>query len=279
MRKMLSRKQTIDLVNEAIESGEIHADPSTEVKVGDINSESATAGKVIVADGTGGASWGEVGGALEFVELPSYSGTATEEQLNKLLKGAYPSIYGDVYDVFSQSASQLIYAHTATGDSNLIVTLLTINKQSRVYSAVSRTYYIGEPIAYEGTSALPSGASFSDWTLHRGIRDGNILWMTLVGQIINDSGSSIGPAEVYSITLPSALSSKIYRQDGTTCNNAYSSSTQVLFGNGVQGTTTARFSITSASANTLSVWVLNAINSGTSAFVDLRVPIFLDIGA
>lgn len=62
MRKMLSRKQTIDLVNEAIESGEIHADPSTEVKVGDINSESATAGKVIVADGDGGAEWGSVSG-------------------------------------------------------------------------------------------------------------------------------------------------------------------------------------------------------------------------
>lgn len=63
MRKMLSRNQTIELVNEAIESGEIHCDPSTEVKVGDINSESATAGKVIVADGEGGAEWGS--------ELPS----------------------------------------------------------------------------------------------------------------------------------------------------------------------------------------------------------------
>ena len=89
MRKMLSRKQTIDLVNEAIESGEIHADPSTEVKVGDINSESATAGKVIVADGDGGAEWGDIPN-----ELPSITGNA--DKVLKVNSGATGVEWGSV---------------------------------------------------------------------------------------------------------------------------------------------------------------------------------------
>ena len=71
MRKMYSKKQLFDLVNEGIDSGDIHADTSTEVKVADINSELATAGKVIKANGEGGAVWGDIP-----EELPSVSGNA-----------------------------------------------------------------------------------------------------------------------------------------------------------------------------------------------------------
>ena len=85
---MLSRNQTIELVNEAIESGEIHCDPSTEVKVGDINSESATAGKVIVADGEGGAEWGDIPN-----ELPSISGNA--DKVLKVNSGATGVEWGE----------------------------------------------------------------------------------------------------------------------------------------------------------------------------------------
>ena len=67
MRKMYSENQIKDIVNKGIEDGSIHADPSTEVKVGDINSESATAGKVIVANGEGGASWGDIPNELPIV--------------------------------------------------------------------------------------------------------------------------------------------------------------------------------------------------------------------
>ena len=115
MRKMLSRKQTIDLVNEAIESGEIHADPSTEVKVGDINSESATAGKVIVADGEGGAEWGDIPN-----ELPSISGNA--DKVLKVNSGATGVEWGEV----SGGGGTQLYKHSITIDSSVAFQSFTL---------------------------------------------------------------------------------------------------------------------------------------------------------
>lgn len=253
---------------------------------------------------------------MQVLELSSASGTLTNEQYaladgnNCVIKyeGHYYYKYDKVGSTLSYTSIHPMGNYGTENFVNGTQYTVDINTSTKIYNALSKgviiskvianptlagtesaltglqvgdtKYKVGAeaPVAYEGTSSLPAGATLTDWTLHRGIKDGNILWITLVGKIENDSGSSIGPAEVYSITIPESISSKIYRQDGTTCNNAYSSSTQILFGNGIQGSQAARFSITSGVANTLSVWVLTSINTGSSAFVDLRIPIFLDIG-
>ena len=135
-------------------------------------------------------------------------------------------------------------------------------------------------VSYEGTSLLATDVVFEDWTLHRAIKDGNVLWIVLSGNIKNNSASSITPLEIFTITLPSDISSKIYRRDGSTCNNAYTSNEFVLSMRGVQNSADKQFDLDSPSANTLILSLSggSAIASGSYANFQIRIPLFLEIG-
>ena len=314
MRKMLSRKQTIDLVNEAIESGEIHADPSTEVKVGDINSESATAGKVIVADGEGGAEWGTIQAGTEVVELTNSSGTLTDEQYAKVAGDNCVILYQNlVYRKRSMFVAydEIYYEILPIITANYIIeNKVKITISSKAYSFSNEQFNkrdieispSGEPqsypskiqfgtivygfkgneqvVAYEGESGLPTDVAFTQWALHRAIKDGNTLWVVVAGSIENNSGSATTPDLLCTITLPESISSHIYRQDGTTLNNT-SSNSMILTACGTSSSAVARFSIISGGTNIIEVHQSaggQSIPSGSSGRIDLRIPLFLDIG-
>ena len=228
MKKMYSENQIKDIVNKGIEDGSIHADPSTEVKVGDINAESSTLGQVIISDGEGGAEWGS--------ELPSITGNA--DKVLKVNSGATGIEWGEA------------------GGS--------------------------EVIAYEGTSTLENDLVFTGWTLHRAIKDGNILWLVGSGKILNNSSSTASIYSLFSITLPSNISSKIYRTDGTTCDNTYVNSNIIgAFPINVGTLTSANnILVKCTNVNKLDFEAQSSINVNASSdqTFNFRIPIFLDIG-
>lgn len=138
-----------------------------------------------------------------------------------------------------------------------------------------------EVVAYEGTVGLPASIQISDWTLHRCILNNKILWLVFVGAVtVTDSSENIGNNSVlFSATLPSEVASKIYRKDGTTCNN-YSSSFVIIEGATWVASANKSFKICSRSANTISVegngpWNLS---TGYPYTIDIRIPLFMDIG-
>ena len=280
MRKMLSRNQTIELVNEAIESGEIHCDPSTEVKVGDINSESATAGKVIVADGDGGAEWGEVSGGLEVITL-TYGTALTEEQYTKAQNGQCVLMYDNNTYIKSKVSGQMFFYSPMLFGFNGSFYQSAI----RVFSGGTWTkveYEVDTNAkAYEGTSLLPTDVVFESWTLHRAIKDGNILWLVCSGKIHNNSASQQSVDYLFELTIPSNIGSHIYRMDGTTVNNTRTGSDSlILQGNGAWGSTPLTISVESPSENYIKIGFnsTQTINASGNRAVNLRIPIFLNIG-
>lgn len=135
-------------------------------------------------------------------------------------------------------------------------------------------------VAYEGTSLLPEGVVFEDWTLHRAIKDGNILWIALVGKITNTTGSSATVNDVFEITLPETISNKIYRTDGTSCDQAYTSEQLVLIYYDNYANQPTQFRLKSPTANKLTYSSTNGftLGSNVSAVFNVRIPIFLDTG-
>lgn len=206
-----------------------------------------------------------VGGKVPQEQLPSY--------VDDVIEGYYYN--GAFY-------SDAEHEEEITGEKGKIYIDLSTNTCYRW----SGTLYVlvgsatSDVVAYEGTSLLPEDVVFEDWTLHRAIQDGNILWIVLTGSITNNSDSSASPTDIFEITLPSSISSKIYRQDGTTCDNARSSDSTILYATGTQESQTKRYFVYSESANKIKLTLLTptSISSGTYAKIDCRVPIFLDIG-
>ena len=91
--------------------------------------------------------------------------------------------------------------------------------------------------------------------------------------------SSVSFENIFDITLPEALSSKIYRNDGTTCNQPYLSSYSILLDLVKIGANIFNVSLISFETNKLRVQLgQQSLNSGSSIQVNIRIPIFLDIG-
>ena len=135
-------------------------------------------------------------------------------------------------------------------------------------------------VAYEGTSLLPTDVVFEDWTLHRAIKDGNVLWFVLTGKLKNNGASSVNVSNICEIVLPSEVSSKIYRLEGTTCDSAYTTDTLISRTSGIFGSSsTVRYTLLSTEANKIKLQsATNEIPAGNSLPVDMRIPIFLDTG-
>lgn len=136
-----------------------------------------------------------------------------------------------------------------------------------------------EVIAYEGTSLMPTGVIFKDWSLHRGIKDGNILWLAVTGVISNTNASSASVSGIISITIPSDLGDKIYRSDGTKVSVGTSYS-NILYSNVTFGSGSRVISLYSNSQNELKIEFTSTqtLGAATDLPIDIRIPIFLDIG-
>lgn len=139
----------------------------------------------------------------------------------------------------------------------------------------------GSPVAYEGVSQLPSGVTFESWSLHRAIKEGNILWFCATGAITNSTASSVSLGTIATVTLPSEISSKIYRVDGSACNVAGDPSyAGVTIGVGVfSGYEAGNLWLNSELANQIDmIFAAKTLGANESIRIDFRIPIFLEIG-
>lgn len=134
-------------------------------------------------------------------------------------------------------------------------------------------------VAYEGTSLLPTDVVFEDWTLHRAIKDGNVLWVVLTGKISNQGISSATIDKLFSITLADEIASKIYTTDGLTVLVNDATKDVITYWRGAKAGSTGTFALTSRGAKNLTLEIGSfGLSEGSSVFLDVRIPIFLDIG-
>ena len=137
-------------------------------------------------------------------------------------------------------------------------------------------------VAYEGTSLLPEGVNFKDWTLHRAIVKDDICWIVVSGVIINTTSSAISVSDLIEITLPADICSHIYRLDGTTCNQSTSGDGIVLldFTKSNLNASAILIMLKSTEVNKLklSMPVAQSATQNIDFNFNIRIPIFLDIG-
>lgn len=167
----------------------------------------------------------------------------------------------------------------------IINSLVYINYQNSTLGQIQNNSYnlffpqSNEVEAYEGTSLLPTNIIFSGWTLHRAIKDGNILWLVLAGTIENNSGVASSISTMFELSLPSYISSKIYRLDGTKVSENYSTENIITVACGTVNSAYKNYNVYSIEINKIIVNIPASQISETGKMrVEMRLPLFLDIG-
>ena len=175
---------------------------------------------------------------------------------------------------FAINSLTVVYPNPALAGTESALTSLQVgNTKYKVGGAES-------PIAYEGTSLLPEGVVFENWTLHRAIQDGNVLWLVCAGNINNTTAEAVSITNIFEVSISSTIASKIYRADGSTCNNSYTVNGAITSFVGARDNAQQVFRLNSNEANKL-LLILNgsySISANYSVRIDFRFPIFLDIG-
>ena len=136
---------------------------------GRIDSESATNGQVLTADGTGGTSWQNASGGVDVVTISNTSGTFSVDDYNKLLNeetilvynsGGYKQIYKHVYETPTE-----IYYERVT--SVLYIQRYTITKSTRAYTmsgyALIASSGINSETATNGQVLTANGSGGVSW--------------------------------------------------------------------------------------------------------------------
>lgn len=192
--------------------------------------------------------------------------------------------YGYIEDDYGHAKDNLCI--TVLGDiSEQVINSLTYIQYNGLPLPIQNTYNLFFPqtggeevVAYEGTSLLPTDVIFEDWTLHRAIKDGNILWIVCSGTIKNTTSSSQSLTDLFKIILPSEIAEKIYRIDGTKCSESYTSFDYVLGYPGISKYTNQVFNVRCSTPNELIIQNTTNMNANEESHFNLRIPIFLDIG-
>lgn len=148
--------------------------PTPVITADSINSETATSGQVLTADGTGGASWTTVsaGGYDNTVSITATSGTFTDSEFAKLGYGDSTIIYTDAYSVSTvyklklETASILEFeAIDAASRNNL--KLIDVNKTTKAYSMTAISMITSATIssgtATSGKVLTANGSGGTSW--------------------------------------------------------------------------------------------------------------------
>ena len=185
----------------------------------EIDSQTATSGQVLTADGNGGASWTTVssGGYDNTVSITTTSGTFSDEDFAKLGYGDSTIVYTDAYSVSTvyklkiETASILEFeAIDATSRNSL--KLIDVNKTTKAYSMTS--------IAMITSATISSGTATSGKVLTAN-GSGGTSWETAGGgggkyqhniRLVQSSG--------YSTTISIITSDSTPYSSGANCINA-----------------------------------------------------------
>lgn len=139
----------------------------------DIDSQTASLGQVLTADGNGGASWGTVSsGYVNTVPITSTSGTFSDSDFAKLGYGDSTIVYTDAYSVSTvyklklETASILEFeAIDAASRTNL--KLIDVNKSTKAYSMTAISMITSSTIssgtATSGKVLTANGSGGCSW--------------------------------------------------------------------------------------------------------------------
>ena len=164
MRRMITNKQVVDVVNKAIDDGEIEVGGLPEIESGD-------AGKVLkVNEQEDGVEWGEAGGADNALVLPEVApasqqlvGVNTSGEQNALGIGGglnidasgnintdYPTIVLDFNNnTVLNNLDEALYTKLTTAGSQYIIKVINVVSS---YASKYNTYYrqsYSNPLVYE----------------------------------------------------------------------------------------------------------------------------------
>ena len=176
--------------------------PSPIVTADSIDSETATSGQVLTADGSGGASWDTIStGYSNTVSISSTSGTFTDSEFAKLGYGDSTIVYTDAYSVSTvyklklETASILEFeAIDAASRNNL--KLIDVNKTTKAYSMTSismiKSATFDSGTATSGKVLTANGSGGTSWeTVSAGSVEGTAILSTgeTSGKVLTADGS------------------------------------------------------------------------------------------
>lgn len=161
----------------------------TKIQDGQIDSESASSGEVLTADGIGGASWQTPSGYQNSVSISTTSGTFTDSEFAKLGYGDSTIIYDDgtiktTYKLKLETASILEFESIDASSKNNLK-LIDVNKTTKAYSMTS--------VAMIKSATFDSGTATSGKVLTAN-GSGGTSWETA-------GGSSFTKYELNSVNL------------------------------------------------------------------------------
>ena len=195
------------------------------VRSGIVNSETATNGQVLTADGSGGASWETVGGGIDVVEISSISGTLSDSDFAKLSSNNTIIKY-TVSNVFLYKTND-----TSTTYQYSCVQYFESNKYARIYTIIitksTKEYEYSSTYKYVPSSSINSQSATNGQVLTAD-GSGGATWQ-------NASGGSL---YLHSFLLLSSSSYQIVLNVISTANTSISTLSDLqtfLFniGNGV----------------------------------------------
>ena len=164
------------------------------IKSDNVNSDTATSGQVLTADGNGGASWTTVSSGYEnTVSISTTSGTFSDSDFAKLGYGDSTIVYTDAYSVSTvyklklETASILEFECIDAASKNNLK-LIDVNKSTKVYSSTS--------VAMIKSATFDSGTATSGKVLTAN-GSGGTSWETasassIEGTSVKSTGESSG---------------------------------------------------------------------------------------
>ena len=161
----------------------------TKIQSSDIDSQTATSGQVLTADGNGSASWTTVsaGGYENTVSISSTSGTFTDSEFAKLGYGDSTIVYTDAYSISTvyklklETASILEFESIDAASRNNLK-LIDVNKTTKAYSMTAISMITSSTIssgtATSGKVLTANGSGGCSWETAGG---GSQLYKHFIG--------------------------------------------------------------------------------------------------
>ena len=145
----------------------------TKIQSSDIDSQTATSGQVLTADGTGGASWTSISSGYEnTVSITATSGTFTDSDFAKLGYGDSTIVYTDSYSVstvykLKLETASILEFEAIDSASRTNLKLIDVNKITKAYSMTAVSMITSSTIssgtATSGKVLTANGSGGCSW--------------------------------------------------------------------------------------------------------------------
>lgn len=172
----------------------------TKITAGDIDSENATSGQVLMANGTGGASWQNASGGIEIVTISTgSSGTFTNAEMTKLSNGAliYHSVQKLFYYKYGDYSSKYEYRCLDSDASSIYANRIDVNISTgdwtrTLFNISNEGIYLKSTGETSGKVLTADGNGGASWTTPSASFDHYIELDSTSGTLTTDQLNKLG---------------------------------------------------------------------------------------